>query len=87
MNSYTLAFGILGLGVFLAVLLWSIPHFRRRREVRRFRKALVHLDVVTLAWAQSQRHQRHPDDVPTPLPETRRHRRRGEPDPGGDALV
>lgn len=89
MNSYAVAFGILGLGVFLAVLLWSLPRLRQRRQVRRFRKQLAHVDLLTVAWSHSLRESEPSDDVPTPLPETRRTRRgrRNEPDAGGDALV
>jgi hypothetical protein len=90
LNSYEVAFGILGLGVFLAVLLWSIPHLRRHRQVRSFRKALTHVDVVTLAWSQAVREDRSPSEVSDLLPEDRRarrtQRRRGSDD-GGAALV
>ena len=87
MNSYTVAFGILGLGVFLAVLMWSIPLIKRNRQVRRFRQALVHLDTVAGSWSHAFRHDRPPTDVPTLFPEDRRRRRRGDSDDGGGTLV
>ena len=87
MNSYTVAFGILGLGVFLAVLMWSIPLLKRRRQVRRFRHALAHLDTVAGAWSHAFRQDRPPTDVPTVFPEDRRRRRRGDSEDGGGALV
>ena len=88
MNSYTVAFGILGLGVFLAALMWSVPLVKRNRQVRRFRQALTHLDTVANAWSHALRHDRPSGDVPV-LPEDRRrrHLRRGHPDDGGAALV
>lgn len=88
MNSYALAFGILGTGIVVAVVLWSIPHLKRRRQVRRFRSQLDQVDLVTLAWRESLRDTDPNDDVPI-LPEPRRGRRarRHDPDKGGDALV
>lgn len=90
MNSYPMAFGILGLGISLAVLLWSRPRLCRHRQVRRFRRELVHVDMVSRWWSQTLRYQEPSDEVPTPLPELRRPRRgqRGDGDVGeGDALV
>ncbi len=90
MNSYTVAFGILGLGVFLAGLLWSIPVLRRRRQVGQFRKALTHLDTVALTWSLQFRQDHGPNDVPTSLPEQRRlrrHGRRDHPDDGTAAVA
>jgi hypothetical protein len=92
LNSYALAFGILGGGVVLAALLWAIPRaiprLRRRTAVRRFRKALAHIDVVAMSWAQGGRHQQT-DDLRTASPEERRNRRHrdADPDDGGASLV
>ena len=80
MNSYALAFGILGGGVLLALILWSVPKLRLRRQVLQFRKALSHVDVVTIAWAQRLRNPQPFEDLP------RRHRN-PEPDDGGASLV
>lgn len=88
MTSYVLAFGILGFGLGLAGVMWLTPRVRRRLEVRRFRKQLGHVDFVALAWRESLRDRPVTDDLPTQ--EVRRGRRilrRGESDPGGDALV
>ncbi len=90
MNSYTVAFGILGLGVFLAGLLWSIPLLRRRRQVRQFRKALTHVDTVALAWSHQLRQDGRPTDLPTSLHDDgrlRRHPRRDHPDDGTAAVA
>ena len=89
MNSYAMAFGILGGGLVLAAILWCIPHLRRRRAVGRFRRELTHLDVVALTWRQSLVEAEPSDDVPTPIPEPRPHRRNrhGEQGDGGPALV
>ena len=71
----------------LAAILWSIPHLRRRAAVRRFRKALAHVDVVAMSWSQGLRHQQS-DDLSTTPPEGRRtRRRRNEPEDGGASLV
>jgi hypothetical protein len=88
LNSYALAFGILGGGVVLATVLWAIPRLRRRAAVRRFRKALTHIDLVAMSWAQGLRHQPS-DDLRTTPPESRRNRRHrhAEPDDGGASLV
>lgn len=87
-NSYAMAFGILGGGVLLAVILWSVPLLRRRRQVRRFRKALDHVDVVTMAWSQSLRQDRPFDDLPSRFDGRRsRWHRHGQPDDGGASLV
>ncbi len=87
LNSYALAFGILGGGVVLAAILWLAPHFRSRMTVRRFRKALDHVDLVTLSWAQGFRHGAA-DDLRMTLPEERRRKRRHQhPDDGGASLV
>jgi hypothetical protein len=90
LNSYAIAFGILGLGISVAVLLWSRPRIGRLRQVRRFRRELAHVDVVSRWWSQSLRNQIPSDDVPTPLPELRR-TKRGQRRNGrageGDALV
>ncbi len=90
MNSYTVAFGILGLGVFLAGLLWSIPVLRRRRQVRQFRRALTHIDTVALAWSHQLRQEDGPTDLPTSIQEDRHLRRRfrrDHPDDGTAAVA
>ena len=88
MNSYTVAFGILGLGVFLAALMWSVPLVKRNRQVRRFRQALAHVDAVAISWSHALRQDRPSTDVPLfPEARRRRHLRRGHPDDGGGALV
>jgi hypothetical protein len=88
-NSYTLAFCILGAGVLWALVLWSIPILRRRKAVVRFRKELNHLDLVALAWSQSLREGDADDELPIAMPEFRRQqrRRRGDAEDGGGALV
>lgn len=89
LTSYLVAFGILGFGIGLASVMWATPRLRRRMAVRRFRKQLTHVDFVALAWRESLRDRPVTDELPTPSPEGRRGRgrRRGEPEPGGDALV
>lgn len=91
MNSYTLAIGILATGVFLAVLMWTIPILRRHRRVRRFRKDLANVEVMTVNWAYMLRETEPSDDVPAPLGDDlrrpRRHRRDDPDDGRGDALV
>ena len=88
MNSYALAFGILGGGVVLAALLWLAPRFRQRRTVRTFRKALNHIDLVALSWSQVLPEDDR-DDLRTTPPESRPPRRRRDehPDDGGASLV
>jgi hypothetical protein len=87
LDSYALAFGILGGGGLLAAVLWFIPRLRRRMTVRHFRKALDHVDLVTLAWSQGL-HYGEADDLSTTPPEGRRSRKRGDeqPDEGGATL-
>lgn len=88
MNSYTVAFGILGLGVVLAALMWSIPLIKRNRQVRRFRQALAQIDTVATGWRHALREDRPWTNEPSfPDPERRRQTRRGRPDDGGAALV
>jgi hypothetical protein len=59
MISYVLAFGILFVGSAVALLLnYRVP-LRRLRTVRRFRKDLARLELVTVFWRESQ-----PDDSP-----------------------
>ena len=91
MSSYVLAFGILGFGIGLAAVLWGIPRLRRRREVRRFRQQLTHVDFVALAWRESLHDRDVSDDVPgsPAFPESRRSRRanRRSDDKGGETLV
>lgn len=88
MSSYAVAFAILGTGLLLAAILWSVPRIKRRRSVRRFRAQLVNLDVVTLGWAQSLREQDPSDEVPEARPPSRRHRRARPPQPeGGEPLT
>jgi hypothetical protein len=70
--------------------MWTIPILRRHRRVRRFRKDLANVEVMTINWAHMLRETEPSDDVPTPLTDDirRPRRRRGEPDEGrGDALV
>ncbi|MDQ3979837.1 MAG: hypothetical protein M3314_09820 [Actinomycetota bacterium] len=88
MNSYALAFGILGGGVVLAALLWLAPRFRQRSTVRKFRKALDQIDLVALSWSQGPPEDDR-DDLSTTPPESRplRRRRDDQPDDGGAALV
>jgi hypothetical protein len=88
LNSYTVAFGILGLGVVLAALMWSVPLIKRNRQVRRFRDALSHLDTVATGWSHALREDRpwH-DTTALPEPQRRRQTRRERPDDGGAALV
>lgn len=90
LNSYAVAFGILGVGLVVAALLWIRPCIRRHRQVRRFRKELVHVDVVSLSWSHSLRTREPSDDVPAPLPASRRVRRaqrRNGQAGEGDAVV
>lgn len=87
MSSYAVAFAILGTGLLLAAILWSVPRLKRRRSVRRFRSQLVNLDVVTLGWAQSFREHDQSDEVPDPRPPSRRHRRARPPQPDGGESV
>jgi hypothetical protein len=91
LNSYSLAFGILGTGLLTALILWSVPHLRRRKAVRRFRRDLDQVELVSLAWRQSLVEDRPVHDLPTTptTPENRRHRwhRRDRFDDGGAALV
>lgn len=88
MNSYTVAFGILGLGVFLAALMWSVPLVKRNRQVRRFRQALVDIDTVARSWSHALREDRaRPNEGTFPEAPRHRHDRRGHPDDGGAALV
>ena len=70
-----MAFGILGGGVFLALVLWSVPLLRRRANVRRFRKALDHVDLVAMTWSQRLRSDDPYDDQKLPVPDGRRWRR------------
>jgi hypothetical protein len=88
LNSYALAFGILGGGVVLAAFLWLLPRFRLRLAVRRFRRALDGIEVVAMLWSQGVRHEPGDDLRATP-PEGHRTRRRhdGQSDDGGAALV
>ena len=90
MNSYATAFGILGTGIVLAALLWSRPRIHRYRQVRRFRRDLVHIDIVSRSWSWSLRHRAPYDETPAPLPEWRRMRRnqrRAGRDDEGNTLV
>ena len=89
LNSYTVAFAILGTGLLLAGVLWSIPRLKRRQNVRRFRRDLDHLDVIAAGWSQSFRFGFASDDAPAPLPESRRSRRnrRHNPRAEGEPLV
>ena len=88
LNSYTVAFGILGLGVFLAVLMWSVPLIKRNRQVRRFRGALAHLDTVAAGWSHACREDRPgTDDLRFSDAPRRRNPRRRHNDGEGDALV
>ena len=87
MNSYALAFGILGGGVVLAAILWLAPRFRQRMAVRRFRKSLDRIDLVTLSWSESLR-SGDPDGLTTTPPEGHGfHPVRDDPDEGGASLV
>lgn len=81
MNSYTLAFAILGSGILTAAILWSLPKLRCRRQVRQFRRELSHVDVVTLAWRESLPGQDPSDDVPVQSHEARRSRRNRRHEP------
>ena len=90
LNSYAIAFGILGTGLLVAALLWCRPRVRRLRQVRRFRKDLDQVETVTRSWSRSLRHQEPSDEVPTTLPESKRMRRsqrRSDRDDEGEALV
>jgi hypothetical protein len=89
LNSYTLAFAILGTGLLLAGILWSIPRLKRRKSVRQFRHDLDHLDVIAAGWSQSLRFGFASDEAPAPLPESRRGRRnrRDNPRAEGEPLV
>lgn len=93
LNSYAIAFGILGTGLVLAALMWCRPRVRRMRQVRRFRKDLIRVEAVTSSWSRSLRrepYQDPSDEVPTTLPESRRMRRsqrRSDRDDEGEALV
>jgi hypothetical protein len=87
LNSYALAFGILGGGVLLAAFLWLLPQLRQRLSVRRFRKALDGIDVVAMSWSQGV-----PgapvEDLRTTPPEEQPARRRRDPEADdGGALV
>jgi hypothetical protein len=79
LNSNAIAFAISGALLLVAALLWLRPRIGRRRQVRRFRKDLAHVDLMTVAWAQSMRDQHPSDDFWTPRPE-----RRKDPEPDGD---
>ena len=74
MNSYAIAIGVPGLLVLLAVLLWCRPTIRRRRQVRRVRKDLAHVDLMAAAWSQSVTDFRPFDDPPSSRHHRRRHR-------------
>jgi hypothetical protein len=90
LSSYAIAFGILGAGLVVAAVLWSRPRLRQRGQVRRFRQQLVHVDIVSLSWAQSLRHQDPSDEVPGSIPELprpRRGQRRNGRGGGGESLI
>ena len=72
----------------LAAILSLLPRFRSRLTVRRFRKALDHVDLVALSWVQGLR-QGEIDDLRMTSPEERRLRKRRDehPDDGGASLV
>ncbi|MFN2503403.1 MAG: hypothetical protein ABR540_04075 [Acidimicrobiales bacterium] len=78
MNSYAMAFGILGSGVVIAALLWSVPLLRRRTQVRRFRQSLDHVDAVVMGWTQAVREGQPFDGFPDSFPSPRRRRRLSE---------
>ncbi|MGH9225196.1 MAG: hypothetical protein ACRD2W_15760 [Acidimicrobiales bacterium] len=80
MNSNAIAFGIPGLLVCIAALLWLRPRFSRRRKVRRFRKDLAHVDLMAIAWSQAMREHRPFDDGL----HSHRPRRRKSREPEGD---
>jgi hypothetical protein len=74
----------------VAGILWSLPHLRRIRQVRRFRSELDQVDLVTLAWRETLHDRRPNDDIPSPIPDSwrsRREQRRRERDSGGETLV
>ena len=88
LNSYALAFGILGAGVVIAALLSLAPRFRQRKTVKSFRKALDHIDLVALSWSQRVQNGDADDFSTTPPEGHHLRRRRGEqPDDGGASLV
>ena len=70
MTSYEMVIAILGGGLLLAAVIWAIPLLRRRRQIRRFRNALNHVDVVATAWSQSLRPGWHRQDGEAPTEES-----------------
>ena len=74
MNLLVVGIGIPALLVCLAVLLWLRPRINRQRAVRRFRKDLSHVDLVTVAWSQSLNDDHPLDDLWPPRSRRRRDR-------------
>ena len=79
MSSYALAFGILIGGVLGAAFLWLLPKWRARRKVRKFRKELANVHLVSIVWQESFGDRPASDEVPGPQPLSRRQRRQNRP--------
>jgi hypothetical protein len=50
LNAFVFVFAMVSAGVYLTGLRRAIPVILQRRQVRQFRKELVEVDLVVLAW-------------------------------------
>ena len=76
MDFMVVGIGLPALLVLLAVLLWLRPRVAGHRVVRRFRRELAHVDLMTVVWSQAFHGDVPMDDLWSTRPKRRRHRDR-----------